>query len=438
MNSSRKVPLLPFVLITSLFMMWGLANNMTDTLLAAFKRIMSMTDFQTSWIQIAFYGSYFCLALPAALLIKKFTYKTGVLVGLGLFILGALLFYPASLTMSYGHFLIALFILAGGLSILETAANPYIIAMGPEGTGTRRLNLAQSFNPIGSIFGVVLSKVFILSQLNAADMEARAMLSKDQLDAIQAKELAGVMGPYVGVAVILVLLWITIALVKMPKASDEDTKLDIVATFKRLSKNSNYVGGVVAQFFYVGAQIGVWSFTIRYVMQALELNEGDAASYYLASLILFMASRFICTALMKVIKPTTLLIGLSGLAVGCCLVVVFGDGVLGVYALVAISGCMSLMFPTIYGLAVKGLGKDTKLGGSGLIMAILGGAVLTSVQGQVSDWTGSVHIAFVVPLLCFVVIIFYGLSTRRKYNFGNLTEEEATAPAYQTTLVENR
>ncbi|MDF9799903.1 FHS family L-fucose permease-like MFS transporter [Catalinimonas alkaloidigena] len=414
MSNPSKTPLLPFILITSLFLMWGLANNMTDTLLAAFKKIMSMSDFQTSWIQIAFYGSYFCLALPAAILIKKFTYKTGVLLGLGMFIAGSLLFYPASQTMVYGHFLASLFILAGGLSILETSANPYIIAMGPEDTGTRRLNLAQSFNPIGSIIGVLLSKVFILSKLNAASAEVRAGMTPDELKNIQAEELAAVMGPYVGVAVLLLALWLTIAIVKMPKASDADESLNLGPTFKRLIKNPNYVWGVIAQFFYVGAQIGVWSYTIRYVMLELQVDEDEAASYYLAALVLFTVSRFICTALMKVIKPGNLLALLSILAVACTLIVVIGNGYVGVYALVGISGCMSLMFPTIYGLAVRGLGDDTKVGGSGLIMAILGGAVITSVQGQVSDITGSIHLAYLVPLFCFLVVAVYGRLARRK------------------------
>ncbi len=237
MSNTRKTPLLPFILITSLFLMWGLANNMTDTLLAAFKRIMSMSDFQTSWIQVAFYGSYFCLALPAALIIKKYTYKTGVLLGLGLFIVGSLLFYPASQTMVYGHFLGALFVLAGGLSILETAANPYIIAMGPEENGTQRLNLAQSFNPIGSIIGVLLSKLFILSQLNQASAESRAAMSPDELQAIQSGELVAVMGPYVGVAAVLLIIWLLIAFSRMPKASEADDSLNINTTVARLLKN---------------------------------------------------------------------------------------------------------------------------------------------------------------------------------------------------------
>ena len=411
MNNS-KTPVLPFILITSLFLMWGLANNMTDTLLAAFKKIMSMSDFQTSWIQIAFYGSYFCLALPAAILIKKFTYKTGILLGLGMFIAGSLLFYPASVTAQYGHFLVALFILAGGLSILETTANPYIIALGPEETATRRLNLAQSFNPIGSIIGVALSKMFILSNLNTAGASARSAMSSGRLNKIQSEELAAVMGPYVGVAILLLFLWITIALVKLPKASDTTQSIDLRSTLQRLVRNKNYVLGIIAQFFYVGAQIGVWSFTIRYVMQELNVNEEQASNYYLAALILFTLSRFVSTYLMKFISPAKLLVVASSLAAICSLIVIFSHGAFSVYALIAISGSMSLMFPTIFGLASRGLGSDTKLGGSGLIMAILGGAVLTAIQGHVSDMTGSISMAYVVPFLCFVIVIIFGVVTK--------------------------
>jgi MFS transporter, FHS family, L-fucose permease len=413
---SRK-NILPFILITSLFLMWGLANNMTDTLLAAFKKIMSFSDFQTSWIQLAFYGSYFCLALPAAIFIRKYTYKSGVLVGLGMFIAGALLFYPASHTMAYAHFLMALFILAGGLSILETSANPYIYVMGDPKSATRRLNLAQSFNPIGSILGVLLSKLFILSHLDAAGAEERARMSAGQLKAIQSSELSAVMGPYVGVAFLLVVIWILIAVVRMPKGTEGEENfslLEIGQTLKRLVKRPQYIWGVITQFFYVGAQIGVWSFTIRYVMEELQLNEDDASTYYLIALILFTLSRFVFTALMKFIKPGVLLaIAAIGASIST-LIVIFGQGYAGVYALVAISGFMSLMFPTIYGLAVRGLGNDTKIGGSGLIMAILGGAVLTAVQGQVSDITGNIHWAYWVPFICFMVITIYGFIVARQ------------------------
>jgi MFS transporter, FHS family, L-fucose permease len=410
----------PFILVTSLFFFWGLANNMTDTLLAAFKRIMSMSDFQTSWIQLAFYGSYFLLALPAAIFIKKYTYKSGVLLGLGFFILGSLLFYPASITMAYGHFLIALFILAGGLSILETAANPYIVAMGPEESATRRLNLAQSFNPIGSMSGVLLSKIFILSNLNLSDAQVRAGMNKEELMAIQSEELTSVMGPYVGVAVFLLGLWLIVKFTRMPKASDAGPELNLLPTFKRLMKRPSYVWGVAAQFFYVGAQIAVWSFTIRYVMQELKYNEDDASNYYMASLVLFAISRFIFTALMKFIDPRHLLLYTALGASLFCFLVIYAPGYVGVVSLVAVSGCMSLMFPTIYGLGVRGLGSDTKIGGSGMIMAILGGAVMTVIQGQISDSTKSINLSFYVPLGCFLFIVLYALIERRLEQAGTL------------------
>lgn len=419
----KKTPLLPFILVTSLFFMWGLANNMTDTLLAAFKRIMSMSDFQTSWIQIAFYGSYFCLALPAAIFIKKFTYKAGVLLGLGMFILGGLLFYPASITMSYGHFLGALFILAGGLSVLETTANPYIIAMGPEESGTRRLNFAQSFNPIGSIIGVVISKFFILSHLNHADAAQRASMSHQELVMVRSQELNATMGPYVGVALFLLVIWVIIALTKMPRASEESSKVDLIPSIKRLLRNTRYTTGVLAQFFYVGAQIGVWSFTIRYVMQELGTNEEQSSSYYILALIVFTILRFVFTGLMKFFSPGKLLTISAGVAVLCTFFVITTSGYFAVYSLVAISACMSLMFPTIYGISLQGLGDDTKIGGSGLIMAILGGAVLTAIQGQVSDITGDIKMAFVVPLVCFVLIAGYGLwNSLGKANRGIVKE----------------
>jgi FHS family L-fucose permease-like MFS transporter len=419
-TNGRLLPpgiLWPFILLTSCFAWWGLANNMTDTLLAAFKRIQSMSDFQTSLIQIAFYGSYFCFALPAAIFIKKFSYKAGVLLGLSLFSLGGLLFYPASQTMVYWHFLAALYILAGGLSILETSANPYIIVLGPEATGTQRLNLAQSFNPIGSIMGVVISKIWILSELRELSAEQRAALPAAELERIQMGELEAVMGPYVAVAVGMLVIGGLIWFCRMPNSSDqgngEETKLNLGATLGRLVKNPRYMTGVVAQFFYVGAQIGVWSFTIRYVMKELNLNEEQSSNYYIAALVLFAASRFICTGLMSVYAPGKILMTLAVLAMACTAGVIWAGGMVGVYALVGISGCMSLMFPTIYGLAVRGLGPDTKIGGSGLIMAILGGAVITAVQGQVSDGTGNINLSYLVPLACFGVIALYALMETR-------------------------
>ena len=442
MNSKERIipknVLLPFILITSLFFLWGLANNMTDTLLAAFKRIMSMSDSRTALIQISCYGlGYFIFAIPAAIYIKTYSYKSGILLGLGLYLIGCFLFFPAKLTGDYFHFLGALWILFGGLSILETAANPYIIAMGPEETGTRRLNLAQSFNPIGSITGVVVSQVFILSSLNKAGADERAAMSPQELAAIQGAELNSVTTTYITIGAMLLALWIIIYFAKMPRTKDAGGSIDFGPTVKRLLKNSNYTTGVIAQFFYVGAQIGIWSFTIRYAMQELRLEEITlpagktaeqiAANYYIASLILFVACRFVFTFLMKFFKPGHLLTFASLMAIAFTMVVVFVGGQIGVYALVGISGCMSLMFPTIFGLAVKGLGEDTKIAGSGLIMTIVGGAVITQLQGLVSTSVDKVaqtssislptgiNMAYLVPAVCFVIITLYAVKVANKH-----------------------
>ncbi len=365
-----------------------------------------MTDFQTSWIQMAFYGSYFFLAFPAALLIKKFHYKTGVLTGLGMYIMGALAFYPASLTMNYGHFLASLFVLAGGLAILETSANPYILVMGDPESATRRLNLAQSFNPLGSITGVVLSKFFILSQLTSYSEAERQAMEPVQLEAVQQQELNAVMTPYVGVAVLLIFIWLMMRLSKMPSGHDSQGIGNLRNVFIRLLSNRNYLYGVLGLLFYMGAQIGVWSFIIRYVMQTLDVNEDDASTYYIASLILFAGSRFICTWLMKFISPQKLLFSLALIASVLTLTVMFSDGLVGVYALVLISGCLSLMFPTIFSFAVKGLGEDTKIGGSIVIMMIVGGALFPPIQGLISD-ASTIQYSFVIPLLCFGIVLSY-------------------------------
>jgi FHS family L-fucose permease-like MFS transporter len=402
-----------FCLITSMFFAWGLAANMTDTLLAAFKRIMSLSDFQTTFVQYAYFGAYFCFAIPASLLVKKYGYKAGILAGLGLYITGALLFYPASVSMSYGWFLAALYVLAAGLSFLETSANPYIYALGASETATQRLNLAQVFNPIGAIAGALLGKFFILSNLHHADASARAALSTATLHDIQQAELAAVMGPYVGVAVVLLLIWLLIASQKMPAdaALESSTKLDLPGTAARLMRNRRYVAAVSAQFLYVGAQVGIWSFTIRYVMDRLGVNEADAATYYTWSLMLFFISRFVCTWLMSLIRAETLLGAFAGIAVLLCVIAAVSHGAFGVYALIGVSGCMSLMFPTIYGIGLAGLGADAKVGGAGLVMAIVGGAVITGVQGLVSDLTGDIGISFMIPALCFVAVALFGFMT---------------------------
>lgn len=406
--------LLPFVLVTSLFYFWGIANNMTDTLLSAFKRIMSMTDVQTSLIQLSFYGAYFCFALPAALFIKRFSYKSGVLLGLALYALGAMLFYPAGQAASYGFYLFAIYVLAGGCSILETTANPYILSMGSPETATRRLNLAQAFNPLGSITGILLSQYFILGELNSADATQRSQLGAEQLKLMQAGELNAVTTTYMGVGFVLLVILLIMVFSRMPKNANNDKSLKLGATFKRLIKNKIYSWGVVAQFFYVGAQIGVWSFTIRIVMQELGINEQSAASVYLLSIICFSVSRFIFTWLMRYIRPSRLLVYAAVADIICTAAVILagGSGMFLIVMLVGVSVFMSLMFPTIYGIALDGLGEDAKIGASGLIMAILGGALLTPLQGKISDLAG-INLAYIVPMLCFVVVLAYGLMAQK-------------------------
>ncbi|WP_375752866.1 L-fucose:H+ symporter permease [Vibrio sp. HN007] len=413
-NKTEVIPrsiLVPFILLTTCFALWGLANNMTDVLIAQFRKVFTLTDMQSGLVQTAFYGAYFVLALPAALFIQRFSYKAGVLLGLGLFATGALLFYPAAQAMAYMPFLMALFVLAGGLSILETSANPYIIAMGPEETATRRLNIAQAFNPVGSITGVLIGKFYILSQLNPATDEERAQMPVEQLASIQAAELDAVMMPYLGVAAVIFVIWFAILMTKMPVAKDTSVvngvSSSLSETFGRLIKRSHFVKGVLGQFFYVGAQIGCWSWTIRYVMTEVGGTEAEASSFLLASIVTFSAFRFICVGLMKYIAPERLLAMLALVAAVLVGVIMSVGGVTGAYALVGVSACMSLMFPTIFGLSLRDLGGDSKFGGSCLIMAILGGAVLTAIMGQISDAAG-IKAAFVIPLVGFIYLIYFG------------------------------
>ena len=398
MKTIERKNLLPFVLVTSLFLLWGLANNMTDTLLAAFKRIMDMSDTQTSLIQFAFYGSYFCFALPAALFIRKKSYKAGVILGLLLYALGAILFYPAAKTESYLFYLIAIYIMAGGCSVLETTANPYILSMGSPETATRRLNIAQSFNPIGSILGILMSKYFILDNIS----------------------LYSVSGTYATLGLMLLAILVVMLFARMPLGRDDGRMYSVRASFRRLFANRLYRRGVVAQFFYVGAQIGVWSFTIRIVMQELNTLESEASTIYLVSIIGFCLSRFIYTWLMKWVAPARLLAFGGILSTLMALTVVFtaGTGWLMVIALILISVFMSLMFPTIYGIAMENVAlsehpEDSKIGASALIMAILGGALLTPLQGMLSDAT-DIHTSYVVPTVCFVVVTAYAFYARRR------------------------
>lgn len=387
----------PFALVTSMFLLWGLANNMTDTLLAAFKRIMSMSDTQTSLIQFAFYGSYFCFALPAALFIRRRSFKSGIILGLLLYAAGAMLFLPAARVASYGFYLVAIYVMAGGCSVLETTANPYVMSMGDPRTATRRLNIAQSFNPVGSILGILMSKYFILDDIS----------------------LYSISGTYAALGLVLLGILVVMLFARMPSGKDNDRSDSVGASFRRLLSNRLYRRGVVAQFFYVGAQIGVWSFTIRLVMQETGRLEAAASSIYLISIVGHCLSRFIYTGLMRWFSPSRLLTfgGVMSALLSLTVVLSAGTGWLCITSLVLISSFMSLMFPTIYGIALGGIMRgdhpgDSKIGASGLIMSILGGALLTPLQGMVSDHT-NIYTSYAVPAFCFVVVTAYAVYAHR-------------------------
>ena len=416
----KKIPVVssqvvvPFVLITICFALWGFANDITNPMVKAFSKIFLMSNFQGSLVQFAFYGGYFAMAIPAAIFIKKYSYKSGILVGLALYALGGLLFIPASMVGEFTPFLFAYFILTCGLSFLETGANPYILSMGDEETSTQRLNLAQAFNPIGSLTGMLVAGQFILARLDPQDYEARQILSPEQFEAVKMADLAVIRAPYVGIGVVIAVLFLIIFLVKMPKNQDANTKLDVGGTFKRLLSSLKYREGVVAQAFYVGAQIMCWTFIIHYGTEVFTARgmtekaaEGLSLNYNIAAMVIFVTSRFICTFLLRFIRPGVLLMNFAIAGIMLLMGVIFVGGLPGIYCLVGVSACMSLMFPTIYGIALKGLGDDAKLGAAGLIMAILGGSLMPPLQGYLIDvWT--VPASFVLPVICFIVIATYG------------------------------
>ncbi|MBN2520566.1 MAG: L-fucose:H+ symporter permease [Bacteroidales bacterium] len=397
--------ILAFILLASCFMWWGIANNLTDPLVKVFKEVFGeLSTFQASLIQFAFYFGYFCMAIPGALISRKFSYKTGVLAGLGLYALGCFLLYPSKILQEFIFFCISYYILACGLGILETNANPYILVLGPKETATRRLNFAQSFNPIGSVTGILLCQILIMARV-PLDSEGNIFIRPDQVS----ETLNIVIFPYLSIAVILVIVWILIAVTRMPRMSDTRAEIHIFHTFKKLFKNKNYVFAVIAQFFYVGAQITVWTYTNFYIPEHLHVTPDVALQYHTGALILFGASRWVFTGLMKKYKDHSLLLTASIMAGLLTLSVIFVGGVIGVCSLIGISAFMSLMFPTIFGMGCVGLDdEETKVGASGLIMAILGGAVITPLQGALIDLFG-VNLSYILPFLCFVVIGAYAI-----------------------------
>lgn len=416
---------LPFILITSCFALWGFANDITNPMVKAFSKIFRMSVTDGTLVQVAFYGGYFAMAFPAAIFIRRFSYKAGVLMGLGLYACGAFLFYPAMLTGNYYPFLIAYFILTCGLSFLETSCNPYILSMGPENTATRRLNMAQAFNPVGSLMGMWVAMNFIQSKLNPLETEERARLSDAEFEAVRDSDLLTLITPYIFIGLVVLAMFILIALVKMPKNGDSSREINFLPTLRRIFSIARYRDGVIAQFFYVGAQIMCWTFIIQYgtrifMLEGMGEKSAEVLSqqYNIVAMAIFCCSRFICTYLLRYVNAGRLLAILACAAGILTVCVILLQGRLGLYCLVGVSGCMSLMFPTIYGIALEGMGDDAKFGAAGLIMAILGGSVLPPLQARIIDCVEifgmpAVNVSFVLPLICFAVVCWYGLRSAK-------------------------
>ncbi|MFI3306913.1 MAG: L-fucose:H+ symporter permease, partial [Rikenellaceae bacterium] len=413
-NTSSKVVekryLLPFIIITSLFALWGFANDITNPMVAAFKTVMEISTAKASLIQFAFYGGYATMAIPAALFVQRYSYKKGTLLGLLLYALGALLFFPAAHLQQFEMFLVSLYILTFGLAFLETTANPYILSMGTPETSTRRLNLAQSFNPIGSLLGMFVASKLILARLQC-DAQVDSLgekvhfttLPEGLKEQIRLEDLMVIRNPYVILGLFVLVMFTVILCMKMPDTIDS-SKVGFKESLTALLKNKIYCGGVVAQVFYVGAQIMCWTFIIQYAGR-LGIAKADAQMYNIAAMGMFLAGRFIATSLMKFVNSRMLLFIFAVCACATTLGAIFIDGIGGLYCLMATSIFMSLMFPTIYGIALENVGKYATLGAAGLVMAIVGGSVMPPLQGAIIDLKQvcglpAVNASFILPLIC--------------------------------------
>lgn len=423
--------LFTFILITSLFALWGFANDITNPMVAAFQTVMELSAAKASMVQFAFYGGYATMAIPAALFIRRYSYKAGVMLGLALYATGAFLFIPAAQYQQFSYFCISLYILTFGLAFLETTANPFILSLGSKETSTRRLNLAQAFNPMGSLCGMAVASFIVLPQLlsdrrDEAGQIIFGTLSEAEKAQIRLHDLAVIRNPYVAIGLVVLMMFIIIGLTKMPKTNTGEgagegaaaTKPTARQTLARLWSNTVYREGVVAQIFYVAAQIMVWTFIIQYA-DRLGINKAVAQRYNIVAMSMFLCSRFISTFLMKYANPRFLLAVFGIGAAICTIGTICIDGIGGLYALVGISAFMSLMFPTIYGIALENIeADDTTLGAAFLVMAIVGGALMPPLQGMIIDlgtvcgWP-AVNVSFVLPLLCFIIITLYGYHALR-------------------------
>lgn len=406
--------LLPFILITSLFALWGFANDITNPMVAAFKDIMNISTAQASMVQFAFYGGYATMAIPAALFIRRSSYKTGILIGLGLYAVGAFMFIPAAMQQSFAFFCVSLYVLTFGLAFLETTANPYILSLGSKDTSTRRLNFAQAFNPVGSLSGMAVASFIILPNLISDERDEAGQLIHTTLSPSErAHDLAVIRDPYVAIGLVVLVMFIIIAIVKMPRTEGRAEKMNVADTLRRLFRNAPYRWGVIAQVFYVAAQIMVWTFIIQYA-DHLGIDKATAQIYNIVAMSLSLSFRFIGTMLMKYIRPAVMLTAFGIGAASCTAATILIDGIAGLYFLVAISAFMSIMFPSIYGIALEKVdSQDTSLGAAFLVMAIVGGALMPPLQGMIIDlktvaWLPAVNASFILPFICFIVVTIYG------------------------------
>ena len=420
-NSPKLVEkkfLIPFILITSLFALWGFANDITNPMVAAFQTLMELSAAKASLVQFAFYGGYATMAVPAALFIRKYSYKSGILLGLALYAIGAFMFIPAAAYQEFTFFCISLYVLTFGLAFLETTANPLILSLGDPKTATRRLNLAQAFNPMGSLSGMAVAALIVLPGLISDKRDAAGevifhTLSEAEKANIRLHDLAMIRNPYVALGLLVLVVFIVIACTKIPQTRGEGVTSKTSETLGRLWRNKLYRSGVVAQMFYVAAQIMVWTFIIQYA-DHLGIDKATAQKYNIIAMALFLTSRFISTMLMKYINSRRLLM-LFGIGACCAtLGTIFIEGMGGLYCLIAISCFMSLMFPTIYGIALEEVkAEDTTLGAAFLVMAIVGGAIMPPLQGSVIDLGNiagmpAVNASFTLPLICFIIVAWYG------------------------------
>ncbi len=415
--------LIPFILLTSLFALWGFANDITNPMVAAFQTVMELSATKASMVQFAFYGGYATMAIPAALFIRRFSYKSGILLGLGLYAIGAFLFIPAASYQQFSFFCLSLYILTFGLAFLETTSNPYILSLGTKETSTRRLNLAQAFNPIGSLSGMAVASLIVLPNLisdrrNAAGEIIFPTLDASEKASIRIHDLAIIRDPYVAIGLVVLAMLIIIALTKMPRTDNHGKKVSAGETLRRLFTDRTYTFGVVAQMFYVAAQIMVWTFIIQYA-DNLGISKATAQNYNILAMCLFLSFRFLGTYMMRYISASRLL-ACFGIAAACfTLGAIFIVGFTGLICLVAVSAFMSIMFPSIYGIALERVHeRDTSLGAAFLVMAIVGGALMPPMQGMIIDCKTiagmpAVNISFCLPLICFAVVAAYGFFATR-------------------------